>query len=342
MLPLYLLDLQQNLCMLRYARSVSLQPASGGEVSRRMIVYSGRFGVLHDCRRLALGQVLEFEGGRVSPVKGAERAIATLANRATEGYVYPPMCSTWVFDPRSKEPKDRIAGTERPALLWKLDPTHELTLDRCKGQGGARREDAGFILHLLGYLYGTRLQFEEWWVDGRIPFRSTHNVFFTLQTAADFLGSCYDTWRSWDESHQTKATNLLYMHGRAACYEWDWERFAIEYMVTDACWNLASALHHLKGVAHDCRISTLCAKFGIQVDASRIEQIVDLRNDLFHEALWATGQPSMQVCGDALKAADDLRRLNQRIIPALLGYRTPYVRTPWWELGTFQFDAVKC
>lgn len=307
-----------------------------------MKVYVDRFGALHDHGVLTLREVLEFRGGRVSPLGGAESVTAALAGRASNGWIYPPMSSQWKFDPRSKQPRERIEGTERPALLWELNPTHELTLDRCRGRGDGRREDAGFILYLLGYLYGTRLQFEGWAVDGRIPFRSTHNISVTPQTTAEFLGNCYDTWRGWQETQQMKATNLLYMHGRAICYEWDWERFAVEYMVTDACWNLASSLHpDLKSPRHECRIVALCTKFGVPDNACLIERIVDLRNDLFHEALWAREEPSMQVNADAFKLAGDLRRLNQRIIPALLGYPTPYVRTRWWELGTFAFAAVK-
>ena len=36
--------------------------------------------------------------------------------------------------------------------------------------------------------------------------------------------------------------------------------------------------------------------------------------------------------------AYNLRRLNQRLIPALLGYNNSYVRTSWWALGTCLFE----
>jgi hypothetical protein len=73
-------------------------------------------------------------------------------------------------------------------------------------------------------------------------------------------------------------------------------------------------------------------------DATRIGRFVQLRNDLFHESLWDRSQPTSAAREDAFRAAYDLQRLNQRLIPALLGYRNSYVGTDWSSLGTKHFD----
>ena len=109
----------------------------------------------------------------------------------------------------------------------------------------------------------------------------------------------------------------------------------IEYMVFDGCWNLSG----LDGkIGHADRIKTLCDKWDIPSDDILIKSIVDLRNGLFHETFWDKSQPCTGVSSEAFVQAYNLRRLNQRLIPALLGYNNSYVRTSWWALGTCLFE----
>jgi len=166
----------------------------------------------------------------------------------------------------------------------------------------------------------------------------THNIHPTKDTAEDFLSHCYRAWQGWPTKEQKLITNLLFMHSRAPSYEWDWERFTIEYMVLDGCWRLAELHHGVKGKNHSERIRILCQKFGIPYDKKRVGKIVSLRNGLFHETLWDGSQPCTAVNAEAVLQPLNLRRLNQRLIPALLGYSNRYVHTIWWSRGAFQFD----
>lgn len=190
-------------------------------------------------------------------------------------------------------------------------------------------------MHLLGYLFGIRLQFSDWWFDGRVPTRlwETHKITFSETAVQEFLSHSYETWNSWKDEERRLITNALYMHCRAPMYRWDWERFTIEYMVLDACWKLAKLGHGVKDEGHAKRVDSLCRKFGIPSDGKLVEEIVRLRNDLFHEALWDGSQPCTGVDSDAFLQPNNLRRLNQRLIPALLGYNTPYVQTSWWSMS---------
>jgi hypothetical protein len=134
-------------------------------------------------------------------------------------------------------------------------------------------------------------------------------------------------------------TNVLFMHSRAPSYEWDWERFTIEYMVLDGCWKLAESIHGIKGKYHSDRIEKFCKKFAIPYEVKRVNSLVALRNELFHETLWDRSQPCTAVAADTFLKPYDLRQLNQRLIPALLGYNNRYVHTIWWSRGAFQFDS---
>ena len=71
------------------------------------------------------------------------------------------------------------------------------------------------------------------------------------------------------------------------------------------------------------------------------KKICDLRNELFHETLWDGSQPCTAVNTDAFMCAYHLRRFNQRLIPALLGYNNEYVKTEWWSLSSFLFGEFR-
>ena len=78
------------------------------------------------------------------------------------------------------------------------------------------------------------------------------------------------------------------MFSRTHTYQWEWEEFIIEYMVLDACWAMAEQLFGLRSKAHKDRVKLLCAKFSIKLcnDFIDLDEMVRLRNALFHETRW--------------------------------------------------------
>lgn len=292
-----------------------------------------RFGVLN--RRWTI----EFDGGSISPVSGFDEVTAWVDSYGNQdGFLYPPMARRVVLDPRTNEVVEEVPKTIRPALIHQLPASHTLRLSDSGAREQLRRGIGALVIHLLGYLFGTRLQFWDWWFDGRVPIQSTHNITFSEATTQDFLSHCCRTWRSWTDKERRLLTNVLYMHCRAPSYEWDWERFTIEYMVLDGCWKLAELRHGVKDEGHAKRIDSLCRKFGIPSDGNLVEKIVRLRNSLFHEALWDGSQPCTGVGGGTFLQPYNLRRLNQRLIPALLGYDTSYIQTCWGSMSPRVFS----
>lgn len=273
---------------------------------------------------------IEFQGGIISPVSNYAEVLERVGqNTHKDGFLYPPL--EW----RIYESGEKIQKTERPAHLHPVTVSHQLSLHFSGTMENLRRGPGGIVVHLLAFLFGVRLQFEDWWVDGRVPIRSTHNIHVTKTVAEDFLSHCYQIWQKWPGKKQKLISNLLFMHSRAPSYEWDWEQFMIEYMVFDGCWNL-SGLTSKNG--HGGRIKTICDKWDIPADGALIDRIVDLRNHLFHETLWDKSQPCTGVSSEASVQAYNLRRLNQRLIPALMGYNNAFVKTSWWALGTCLFE----
>lgn len=255
-----------------------------------------------------------------------------------DGFIYPPISQQWKAHPITLKPIKRISKTKRPAHLYRIIPSHKMVIESSQETNDLRKNTMGFLMHLIGYAYGVRLQFHDWWVDGRIPIKSQHNVLIEEKSVANLLLASYKTWNSWNDKNKKLMINILYMHSRAASYEWDWERFAIEYMVFDGCCAIAKNLvPKLKLSDHTKRLINICIYYDIPIDKRLINRIVSLRNELFHSTLWSGQQPCTAPQNDTSIIPYHLSRLNNRIIPALLGYEMQYTRTPWWNIGTFTF-----
>jgi hypothetical protein len=279
---------------------------------------------------------VEFNDGKISPVENFDEVTAWVDKyRNQDGFIYPPIEKRVVLSDSGN--KEEVPNSERPALLHRIPASHMMSLSFYEDREKIRKGPGAFIIHLLAYLFGVRLQFYDWWFDGRVPIKSTHNIHISEKGIENFVSHCYQTWKTWPEDAKTLITNILYMHSRSPSYEWDWEQFMIEYMVFDGCWKLTEMIHKLQRPKHAKRFNILCEEFGILYNKTLIGNIVQLRNNLFHETLWSGGQPCSATDGPGWASPFYLRKFNQRLIPAILEYDTPYVRTPWWIMGTFSF-----
>ena len=258
-----------------------------------------------------------------------------------DGFLYPPIQKSFIIDPKTLENKEEVPRSERPALLHKLLPSHSIQIANCESKEENRKGASSFLIHLLGFLLGYRLQFHDWWVDGRIPIETNNGLDSTKETVEDFLSHCFIVWKGWEAKDQKSIINLLYMFSCSVHYEWDWERYLNNYMVFDGLWRLSRNLKHIKKeYSHSKRIGELCREYKIPYDPEISIKIVNLRNDLFHESLWDGGQPGSSGSQESTGSGLFMRNLSSRIIPALFAYNTPFVKTKWWTLGRFIFDKA--
>jgi hypothetical protein len=264
------------------------------------------------------------------------KVISKFANK--DGFIYPPTIYHARHTPNNKRKYKRIPNTERPAFLYKLPPSHKIEFesDSQVNKDELRCGIFGFLKNLVGYIYGIRLQFHDWWFDGRIPFKSQHQSYVNKKQLVTFLDHSMKQFASIDKEKKKRIINILYMHNRSPIYEWDWERFVIEYMVFDACWDF-SGLKTTR-TPHKERIIQVCTEYGLYQDKDVIRKIVDLRNNLFHESLWCGESPCTAANNDDFFVSYHLRRLNQRLILAILGYNSNYVKSNWTCTGRFMFD----
>lgn len=294
---------------------------------------------------LVIQEEIDFAGGMVSPVSNLAELVLEIKRMTNpDGYLYPPIQQTWreklAFTPEGiqRSEKELVEGSRREALLFTLPTSHVISVCSPLPNEDFRDSDGAFLLYALAYLYGTRLQFEGWFFDMRIPITTNTNDFaVSSQTASAFLSSAYSTWRGWSDTTRVQFANVLYMNSRSPSYEWLWERFAIDYMVFDGLYKTAKDLRKVGdcGHRHRQRLDNMCTRFGVPANSDEFDRIYGLRNELFHETLWAGGQPGRRSEIVTFYSALYLRWMNLRLIPSMLGYKTEYIGTPWWQLGSF-------
>ena len=242
---------------------------------------------------------LNFSFGKIVPVPQFDEAWRSLKKCLhQDGYYYPPIGKSITADSRGKYLT--VPKTKRPAHLFRLPASHELEITY-KPEPNIREGSAGFVIHLLAFLFATRLQFADWYFDGRVPLGSRHRFGLSIGhrgQAERYLDHCFKIWSAWPEPEKKRFTNILYMFSRVCAYEWDWEEFIIQYLVFDALWKMGEQLFQLSARTHKDRGRILCAHFFSDVGEwipekwIDLDKMAELRNDLFHETLWHGARPS--------------------------------------------------
>lgn len=270
---------------------------------------------------------MEFASGEIVPVANLDAMIAAI-RRAThrDGFLYPPIersRAIHVFQPWGRRVK-------RPAFLYQVPPSHTIRVKRLRKGDGFRSADGAFLMYFVGFMFGYRLQFGRWWLDGRLTMTGRRWSILSQQDEAELLSTAYTSWKGWPAVERARFTNLLYMHTRASSYQWDWERFTINYMVFDGCYEMARSLQLVPKVQHKQRFDVLFKAFGMRRKVRTTRKIVSLRNLLIHEALWSRRQPG-RAARSAFALVDQLSRINDRLLWALTGHRGSYVSTTKWS-----------
>jgi hypothetical protein len=196
----------------------------------------------------------------------------------------------------------------------------------------SKHDDAGLLVHLLGFFFGTRLQFEDWYFDGRVPIKPRNAFTYAADTPEHFISWVYERWKLWNPELRRRFINIVYMQGRAESHIWEWDRFASQYAVADAIYAFYSAWKTCPRLSHKERLKFLCEEFGIPVNKEVLDTICEQRNQWVHEAMWAGATPG-QRCGDEYLLEKWLGRLNTRFIVALAGYNNNLLKRGWWFFG---------
>ncbi len=302
------------------------------------ITYEVQFGYL------PVPDTVTFPDGEILTLAEFDTIVANVANFThPDGFVYPPLSYNMTEKPHWKK-WQKIPQTERAAHLHKLPPTHTLKINRSfPDEQTARYGAAGFIMHFLGFIYGFRCQFHDWWMEGRINVKGDSDH---IHPVSSHVGNClekaFQMWSSWPSRQQIVAINALFLHTRTQVYENEWERFQAEYQIMDALFSLARDTKQIvfkSKPKHAERPSILCEKYGIPSDKDKFDKIGKLRNDVIHEVLWDGGMPGEARSEISYRSSHWLHKLTKRIMLAVLGVDNDYIHSPWWFMGKIDFGS---
>lgn len=290
----------------------------------------------------------KFLGIKISPLSDFKKRILWFEEESNrDGFFYPPQVATYKIDPETSEIKEKIKKSERPASVFKITPSHKICVSEPNCKLEKINSDEVLMINLLSYLYGTRLQFSDWNMEGRIPFKSQTDIVISDDISFGFLEHVYSWWRDLNEISKMKYINILYVLGRARSLEWEWEKFAYQYMVFDAIYNLFASLNPLKikkinkerNITHKMRFEILISHFSLPKNNCLVDRIYRARNKLFHEAIWAEtmfGHKSNKI--NATPLSLHLNALNSRFICGLTEFKNDYSTSEWWTRQEFGFN----
>ncbi|MEQ1598313.1 MAG: hypothetical protein ABL880_02990 [Methylotenera sp.] len=284
----------------------------------------------------------EFLGISITPLPDhTNRLEAIQKDSNRDGFYYPPQIATYNVDLKTNKRKNKVARSERPASLFFLPSSHQITIQNPICKDGEKGTDEALIVFLLAYIHGTRLMPSQWKFDGRVPIKSVNNIYITGSTTLHFLEHVYTWWKALSENQRIKFVNILYVFNRARSLEWEWDAFLHQYIVFDALYDL----HHEFNPPSQRpklkeRFNILCEKYSV-FNEDLVNRIYSTRNDLFHEAMWVGstigfGSPDKE----AYQLPYHLARLNAQLICGITGYKNQYTRLPWWVMGTLEFDKM--
>jgi len=239
-----------------------------------------------------------------------------------DGFLYPPTAYT-AYMVNGVEAKP-IPNSRRPAPMWQIPVSHKI-IHKMQTQKESRLGLSGFVVFLFGFLAGQSAQFFDWKVVGRIPIKAHYKLCFRDADCQKYINTALDTWRALDPDGQKRLTNILYCRGRLFAYESLWEKFIFNYMLVDSIWRFLP--HKQKKIGHRDRLATMCNELSLHVDTDALGKIVALRNDLFHESLWAKDMPGYSSNG--IQEAVCLHNIVEQLIVRCLGFTA---ELPPWTL----------
>jgi len=286
-----------------------------------------------------------FEHVRLEPLPDhADQGAKFRRHCNADGYFYPPLTASYRLTKVGTRGR-RLPGTSRPALVFHLPASHTLSVDASVLPTHPHpHSDSMFILQVLAFITGTRLQFEQWRLDGRVPCTSTLGAWVQSDIQAHFVEYAYVWWRALPTEHQVRSINLFHAYNRAISAEFPWDVFTQQYMVFDGIYRLHAKLAGIKSdVGHHKRLELIAGAYGVPMDDQISKLLYRARNDLFHEAIWAgaiVGYPPE--LPDSHHFPRYLRQLNARLLCAMVGYRNSFTKSVWWAMGKFLFDRPPC
>lgn len=309
-----------------------------------MATYS--FGVLD-----TLFEPIDFEIGIIEPLIESDTITDLLHEQGfyeamnRQWWIYPPISVQQTHDSSNNTWVTR-GYSRRPALLWHLPGSHRLTISR----EDENREFADILIQTLALFDGTRLQFDDWFHTGRRVVRRERRCHMAFGAVGyqipQILWQVGQRYLTLTEDQRRCLRCILHQYNRVQIYEWHWEQFACAYSVVDACWALFTTQNRcgwegtgqvrvMGSPSHRERMRVMCEELGIDTsreeDLAAFDEFTRVRNQLTHEAVWASGIPGYANSSEHVHLTYALDHFVGRLVLHALGIECSYRITPGWS-----------
>lgn len=255
----------------------------------------------------------------ISPLETLTASVESVnkSTRVKDGWFYPQ-----IDGPRGLSPKP----------VFVLPMTHELTLPSMSPAHTDADQLSEYLIATVGFMHGILLIPDGWVHLSRVKVDATRTYDYWLRDSARQRVFCaaIDFWQRYP-SQRHRMFGVMHWHCMSLSYIHDYEIFAWQYTVFDACWHLHNSITSTGArVRHEQRVGELAKAYQLKIPTAWNEgkELVRVRNELFHEARWGD-----QSIGFAAKPSSDeylissLIAFNTRVILAILGESGPYVRS---------------
>lgn len=236
--------------------------------------------------------------------------------------IYPPICETW-RSIRGDE-WEPVPNSARPSAMYPPIISHRLIYPKGTIAADQRVDVSTFVILFLSYLGGTRLQLHNHYIDTRLVIRPAGPSFIVQQRSLGvMLQRAINRFDTLSGPRQKFLLTALYLHVRAQHEPWHWLSFVQQYMAFDA----------LRGAAKrgGASVERWCAEYGIPIAQNdlRLVQIEKMRNELFHDGLFADAIPGYSITQNEWDAMLNLQALNERLIAGLLKIGAIFCSSDW-------------
>lgn len=277
------------------------------------------------------------------PIDGFEEVVTSIKKtfHSKDGFCFPVSSNVkydFVLEGSKFEKKELSRGPLFQAESFKFYSTHKFEL---KSQAVEEFKKFAlnpsfFLTQIIGYASGYRVMPSDFWFDGKIPIKPTHNVVGCQYDK--IVSKAHQTWLSFSELAREELLSIFYLYNRSASYHWHFEKFSHDFMIFDSALNFYR--RHVQEVGKGkTRYSKFLNLLDVSYDPESIVKFVDMRNNLFHEVKWGGGAPCFFNSDDVLYSSLELRRMLHAVLGRLIGLEGSYFHSEWKCLGTRFFDG---
>jgi len=224
--------------------------------------------------------------------------------------------------------------------MFRFYPTHEFALSKDFSNSSlddSAKNPSFFLMQIIAYIEGFRIMPEEFFFDGKIPIKPTCNLI--CRNNSLIIKKSLERWLKLNEQGREELTGLFYFFNRSPSYHWQFEQFSHDFMIFDSLFKFYLKHYSSFKYTRDTRYGDFLNNIKVNFEESELINIVNLRNDLFHQFKWGDGKPCLNPSSEMVRSICLFRRMLHAVLARFIDLDGPYFENQWNCIGTILFDV---